>query len=153
MEKTLSVSAIKNGTVIDHITAGNALRIIRILDLPAKKRQVTVGLNLPSKAMGKKDLIKVEGKELSEQEVNEVALLAPQTSINIIKNYKVTKKIYVTLPEIIGHIIVCPNPTCITNHERMETKFKTHPTKKGLKLCCYYCEKFFAETEIKNYNV
>ena len=64
--KSLSVAAIRNGTVFDHIKAGNALRIIRLLDLAKEGHQVTVGLNLPSKELGVKDLIKVEGREISD---------------------------------------------------------------------------------------
>ena len=152
MSKTLSVSAIKNGTVIDHITAGHALKIVRLLDLAGEKKQVTVGLNLPSKSMGHKDLIKVEGKELTVAEGNEVAILAPHASINIIKNYKVNKKFDIKIPKTIDYVVVCPNPRCITNNERMETKFEVSKNKKGVSLKCTYCEKQFDQEEIKEYN-
>ncbi len=152
MKKTLSVAAIKNGTVIDHIDAGNALKIIKLLRLPSEHRLVTTGLNLPSKAMGKKDIIKVEGRELTEKEVNTVAILAPKASVNIIKNYEVKKKIPIHIPEIIEQIIKCPNPTCICNNEKMDTKFHTEERKKELRLTCHYCEKQFKKEEIKEYN-
>ena len=149
----LLVSAIKNGTVIDHIAAGQALKIIRILRLPDHKKVVTLGLNLPSRAMGHKDLIKVEGRELTPEEANEVALLAPEASINIIKNYKVTKKFRVRIPEMIERVIVCPNAKCITNHERMMTVFFVRQQGKLLKLQCKYCEKIFGQGEIGDYNL
>ncbi|MEK7623611.1 MAG: aspartate carbamoyltransferase regulatory subunit [Patescibacteria group bacterium] len=147
--KTLSVSAIKDGTVIDHVASGRALQIIRVLNLSANNQTVTVGLNLPSRAMGHKDLIKVEGLELSADEANRVAILAPEATMNIIKNYEVVKKFPVTIPEIIERLIACPNPACITNNEPMPTKFFVLNQKKKLQLSCAYCEKKFEQSEIK----
>ncbi len=144
----LSVAAIKNGTVIDHITAGHALDIIRLLRLPAEHRQVTVGLNLPSKKMPLKDLVKVEGIELSKDDVNRVAILAPQATINIIKQYAVVKKFHVEVPDLIERLFPCPNPSCITNHESMTVSFMTIKAKKDLWLCCRYCEKKFSQEEL-----
>lgn len=145
---TLSVAAIQHGTVIDHVAAGNALKIIRLLQLPAGSRQVTVGLNLPSRKMGLKDLIKVEGAELSKEDVDRVAILAPSATINIIKRYAVVKKLMVEVPETIEHLFHCPNPTCITNHESMMTSFVTLKTKRDLSLRCRYCEKKFSKEEV-----
>lgn len=150
--KALIVAAIKNGTVIDHITAGQAIKIIRFLNLPAYRKLVTVGLNLPSRAMGSKDLIKVEGRELTPSEVNEVALVAPDASVNIIRNYKITRKFKVELPEKIERLIVCPNLNCITNHERMLGVFRVS-RHKTIELACIYCEKVFSRDEIKDYNL
>lgn len=152
MTKTLSVSAIENGTVIDHITAGNALKIIRLLSLTEKDRQVTVGLNLKSRAMGRKDLIKVEKHEITEDEAGRIAILAPHATINIIKNFAVKKKFIVQIPARIDHVLVCPNPTCITNHEKMETSFLIHPFKKEFRLACRYCERIFSKDEITEYH-
>ena len=149
--KQLLVAAIKNGSVIDHITAGNALKIIRLLNLASHNKLVTVGLNLPSRAMKYKDLIKVEDRELTPAEVNHVAILSPQASINIIKNYNVVKKFTVTIPETIDYVITCPNPKCITNNEPMSSKFHVQKTKDGIKLKCHYCEKVFSQAEIKDY--
>lgn len=150
--KELLVAAIKNGTVIDHIAAGQALTIIAILRLNAYKKVMTVGLNLPSKAMGVKDIIKIEGRELSESEANEVALFAPQATVNIIRNYKTAKKFSVKLPATLESFIVCPNPKCITNNERMMSVFFVEPGK-ILGVQCKYCEKIFAREEIKDYNL
>lgn len=148
---TLSVAAIKNGTVIDHITAGHALRIVRLLNLSGQGNTVTVGLNLPSRQLTQKDLIKVENRELTPNEANEIAILSPHATINIIKNYTVTKKFSVTLPGMIEGVIVCPNPACITNHEKMPTKFRVEANKKMVQVRCQYCEKSFRESDIKNY--
>ncbi len=150
-DKKLLVSAIKNGTVIDHIEAGNALKIIRLLNLPAHKKIVTVGLNLPSRVMKHKDIIKVEEREITEEEMNQIAILAPKASINIICDFEIIKKFNAKLPKQIEHILVCPNPDCITNQERMDSLF--HVIKNGtIKLKCHYCEKIFSQEEIKNYN-
>lgn len=149
--KTLLVSAIKDGTVIDHITAGRSLKIIELLRLPSEQATVTVGMHLPSKRLKHKDLIKIENRELTQQEANEIAILSPECTINIIKNYTVTKKFPISIPDRIERVIVCPNPRCITNHESMNTVFLVQGTKKGIILACYYCEKMFDEKEIQEY--
>lgn len=148
----LLVAAIKDGTVIDHITAGYALRIIMLLRLAAHQKVVTVGLNLPSRAMGRKDLIKIEGRELSPEEANGLAILSPHATINIIRDYKTTKKFAVELPKKIVKIITCPNLKCITNHERMNTLFDVVAGKEN-KLHCHYCEKIFGGNEITGYKI
>lgn len=152
-EKKLLVSAIKNGTVIDHIDAGHALKIIRILNLADHQKVVTVGLNLPSRAMKFKDIIKVEGRELTPEEANRVAILAPTASLNIIRNYEVVKKFNLKLPEKIDHLLVCPNLKCITNHEPMDSSFKIFPVGHEVKVKCVYCEKTFNQSEIQEYKI
>jgi aspartate carbamoyltransferase regulatory subunit len=151
-DKKLLVSAIKNGTVIDHIEAGSALDIISILNLASHKHIVTVGLNLPSKSMKYKDLIKVAERELTQQEANQVAILAPDASINIVKDYEIVKKFKIEIPEKIEYVIVCPNPKCITNHERMDTCFYVKRNRKKISLQCKYCEKIFGQEDIKDSN-
>lgn len=151
-DKKLLVSAIKDGTVIDHIHAGNALKIIRLLNLAEHKKVVTVGLNLPSKSMGYKDIIKVADRELNEDEAGHIAILAPEASINIIKDYEITKKFNINIPEKIDYVMVCPNPKCITNNERMETSFYVKPNHKQINLQCKYCEKTFKQEDIKDFN-
>lgn len=147
------VFAIENGTVIDHIAAGAALKIIRILNLAAGNKIVTVGLNFPSKKLKFKDLVKVEKRELTPEEISRVAILAPAASINIIRNYKIAKKFKVSLPEKIKRLIVCPNPKCITNHEPMDSVFYVKPNGAEPKLKCAYCEKVFSQNEIKEYKI
>lgn len=151
-QKELSVAAIKNGTVIDHITAGQALTIVRILGLSSYQQVITVGLHLPSRAMGAKDLIKIEGREVTPEEANQVALFAPEATVNIIRNYQTAKKFMVELPKSVASFIICPNPKCITNNERMNTVFEVAPGK-PLKVRCHYCEKIFLREEIKDYTI
>lgn len=152
-DKKLLVSAIKNGTVIDHINAGQALKIIRFLNLAAQNKLVTVGLNLPSKLMKTKDLIKVEDWEITAEEASQVALIAPQATINIIREYQVGKKFALKLPEKIEHLLVCPNPKCITNHEPMDSFFYVYLRRQQVAVKCKYCEKQFGLDEIKDYKI
>lgn len=147
MEKTFKVDAIKNGTVIDHITSGKGLLIIELLGLKNWLHPVTLGANFSSQRMGKKDLIKVENKEISTDEVNKIALISPKTTINIIRNYKITKKVKVVIPKMLEDIIQCPNPACVTNHEPVKTRFFFAKNKKTV-FRCVYCERYFAQDEI-----
>ncbi len=139
-ERELRVSKIKDGTVIDHIRAGYALDVVNILGITGKeKRVMTIAINVPSKRFGVKDLVKIEGKALSPQEVNRIALVAPHASINFIKNYEVTSKFEVKLPQIIEGIVKCANPCCVSNSsEPITSKFHVQHDE-PLVLKCYYC--------------
>jgi len=136
----LRVSKIKDGTVIDHIRGGYALDVIKILGITGKeKRVITIAINVPSKRLVVKDIAKIEGRALSPQEVNRIALVAPHASINIIRNYKVVEKLEVRLPLTIEGIIKCINPCCISNSgEPVVSKF-TVKTEEPLILKCHYC--------------
>jgi aspartate carbamoyltransferase regulatory subunit len=138
------VYAIENGTVIDHIHAGKALKVVDILNLEAFNQIVTVGMNLESKKMVRKDIVKIENKTLSKEELNKIALIAPRATINIIKNHKVKDKFKVNVPEFMQNLIKCPNPKCITRNETTDSKFYK-VKEKPLKVKCYYCEKAFTE--------
>jgi len=147
--KKLKVKSIKNGTVIDHITANKALSVLRILDLPDEKRTVTVAMNVLSSQMGSKDIVKIEGRELEPKEVDKIALIAPSATINIIRDYEIAEKGKVTLLEEINDILECPNPNCITNtDEPVKTKFYV-TEKKPVSLRCYYCERIMEQNEIE----
>ena len=149
--RAFRVFAIKQGTVIDHVKAGQTLKMIRLLNLAANNNVVSVGLNFSSKAEKYKDIIKVENRELTPEEINQVAILSPNATINIIRNYKVTKKFKAEIPEVIEHVVVCPNPKCITNNDETDTRFKVISKGKQLKLKCNYCEKLFNQDEIREY--
>lgn len=149
--KEIRVEAIRHGTVIDHLPAGFGLLIIKLLGgMPARKI-VTIGANLKSRALNFKDLIKIEDRELNEGEIDKIALMAPNATINIVRNYRVIKKIKPRLPENIRGAFSCPNPRCITNHETMTTVFHTSANKKIVTLSCHYCEKQFSQAEIVKY--
>ncbi|HIH71772.1 MAG: aspartate carbamoyltransferase regulatory subunit [Thermococcaceae archaeon] len=147
--KELKVSAINKGTVIDHIPAGRGLKVLEILNLP-EDSTILVAINVRSEKLGKKDIIKVEGKILSEEEVNKIALIAPSATVNIIDNWEVVEKRNVEVPDEIVGIINCANPNCITHYEEVKPKFKVI-SKRPLKLKCYYCERTMEEdTVLKN---
>ena len=140
-QKTLSVSAIENGTVIDHIPAQNLFNVISILGLDQlTESQITFGYNLPSGKLGRKAIIKIADKYFEDIEIDKIALVAPNAKLNIIKNYEVVEKRQVNVPEQIFNIARCMNPKCITNHENIPTKFKVINGTKVTLRCCY-CEK------------
>jgi aspartate carbamoyltransferase regulatory subunit len=149
MSETLPVSAIKSGTVIDHITAGQAFRIIRLLSLQSCNNKVTIGLHLPSKRFGSKDLIKIENRELTENEANEIVVFSPLATINVIENYTVTKKITTHLPAVMKKVFICQNPSCITQAEMIDSFFYISEQKQRVKLTCHYCEKIFDRDQLK----
>ena len=151
MAKTLSVSAIKDGTVIDHIPSGSAFAILQLLKLLASKHHISLGLNLSSRSMGYKDLIKIEDRFLTPKEAHDIAVFAPNATINIIKDYKVASKITSQLPKTIKRILICPNSRCITNSEPVETHFLIEEHKQAVILRCHFCEKRFERSEIKEY--
>lgn len=147
-EKTLSVSAIKEGTVIDHIAAGEALKIVNLLHLLEHKHPVTLGLNLKSQSMGLKDIIKVENIILTESQASQIAIFSQNATVNLIENYKVTKKFPVQLPHEIEGIFICPNPRCVTHSEKIKTHFTLKENNSHLLLRCYFCEKIFSRGEL-----
>ncbi len=150
MTKTLSVSAIKNGTVIDHIRAGQALRIMRLLQvLDSNKNKVTLGLNLASQTLGLKDLIKIENRMLTNDEANDIVVFAPEATINIIENFEVKQKVTTHLPASIANVFLCPNRACITKTEKANTIFHITEQGKMVKLTCHYCEKEFDRDDVK----
>lgn len=140
-KRELVVSAIENGTVIDHIPAGEVYKVVKILNLDMYEDEVLIGTNLSSKKYGKKGIIKVKNKFFAETEVNKVALIAPNATLIIIKNYEVVEKRRLEIPDTIKQIVKCINPNCITNIEdNIETNFRV-VDKEPLKLQCHYCEK------------
>jgi len=139
-DKVLSVSAIKEGTVIDHIPSNSLFDVLNILKLDNISTQMTFGSNFPSKVLGRKAIIKIEGKFFEPDEINRIALVAPQAKLNIIHNYNVMEKHVVDIPDKIVGIAKCMNPKCITNYESVVTKF-TVVDKTNVALKCHYCEK------------
>lgn len=135
------VAAIKNGTVIDHIPNNRLFEIVRLLRLEEiHNSQFMIGHNLKSKKMGYKSIIKVSEKFFTDTELNQLALVAPNVSLCIIKDYEVVEKREVTLPPHIHGIAKCANPQCITNAEPMPTLFHLSDKENGI-LQCHYCEK------------
>lgn len=138
--KELQVSALKDGTVIDHIPSDKLFKVFSLLKLDKIKNQITIGNNLESSFMGKKGIIKITDIFYSDEELNRIAVIAPQAKINIIKNYEVVSKRILNLPDEIENVIKCQNPKCITNNEPMKTRFDV-VDKNPIKLECRYCGK------------
>jgi len=147
-KKELKVSAIKDGTVIDHIPAKNLFKVISILELEKIKTQITFGTNLESKKLGLKAIIKISDKFFKDKDINRIALVAPEAKLNIIKDYNVVEKKIVEVPDLIVGIAKCFNPKCITNHEAITTKF-TVESKKEVSLKCLYCEKITQQDQLQ----
>lgn len=147
-KKKLKVDPIKNGTVIDHISAGKALQVADILNIGNSQREIMIGLNLISKKMGKKDIIKIENREISKEEANSIALISPTATLIIIDDYKVVKKFGIDIPKEINQHIVCPNSNCITNIEQVNTRFELAGNN-PIEVRCSYCEKKYFIDEVK----
>ena len=148
-EREVRVSKIKDGTVIDHISAGYALDVVKILGITGHERQVmTIAVNVPSKVMRVKDLVKIEGRALNRQEVNRIALVAPRATINFIRDYVVVEKLEVKLPAIIKDIVKCANPACVSNAcEPVAPKFYVE-SEEPLMLKCHYCGYILEKTDV-----
>lgn len=141
-DKKLSVSAIQNGTVIDHIPANNLFNVISILGLDQIiDSQVTFGTNFKSDRLGRKAIIKVSDIYFKDIDIDKIALIAPHAKLNIIKDFEVVEKRSVNVPEEIIAIAKCMNPKCITNHESITTKFDVIDKNGSISLKCRYCEK------------
>lgn len=148
-ETTLLVSKIKDGTVIDHITGGHALDVVKILGITGRTNGIVlIAMHVPSKQLGTKDIVKVEGRELKPVEVDKIALLTPRASIVIIRDYKVVDKKLVKLPKVIRGIVKCDNPSCITNsNEPVHPKFYVK-SQEPLMIRCHYCSFIMEEDDI-----
>lgn len=147
-KKELVVSAIDNGTVIDHIPAGEVYKVVKILNLDEYQDEVLIGTNLTSKKYGTKGIIKVKNKFFEEKEVNKIALIAPNATLIVIRNYEVVEKRKLDIPDRVKNIVKCINPNCITNIEDIETDFRI-VEKEPLKLQCHYCEKTMTNIRFK----
>ncbi|HWQ19220.1 MAG TPA: aspartate carbamoyltransferase regulatory subunit [Methanotrichaceae archaeon] len=140
-EVELKVRPIKSGTVIDHIAGGQALNVLKILGISGTTdATVSVIMNVASEKLGKKDIVKVEDRELKEAEVNRIALIAPDATINIIRDYKVVEKHAVDLPDLIIGVVRCQNPSCISNSSEPIKSRMLVKVRNPVVLRCVYCE-------------
>lgn len=144
---SLAVAALRDGTVIDRINPEVIFKVVDLLGLRDIKSSVTIGVNLDSKKMGKKGIIKVADMEFPEDTLNRIALIAPMAKVNIIHDYNVVSKRLVSLPDDIVDIVRCNNPKCVTNNEPMPTLFHV-VSRNPVTLCCHYCQHKVAQSEI-----
>lgn len=142
MEKNeLRVAKIANGTVIDHIPRGRAFHVLRILGLTGEGGNViAILMNVESKKLGKKDLLKIEGREVDPKEAQLISLVAPEASLNIVSDYSVTRKVKLYPPKVVEGLVKCGNPACISNSEQEPIVPKLEViSSKPVILRCIYC--------------
>lgn len=140
-KEDILVAAIKNGTVIDHIPSAKLFEVVALLGLEhIHDSKIMVGYNLDSKKMGHKSLIKISDKFFTDEELNRLAIVAPNVSLSIIRDYELVEKKQVVLPEEISGLVRCNNPKCITNNEPMPTRFAVCAPRRT-HVRCHYCEK------------
>ncbi|MEM0448321.1 MAG: aspartate carbamoyltransferase regulatory subunit [Methanomassiliicoccales archaeon] len=145
--KEFKVTPIRNGTVIDHIDCGMALKVLRIIGVSGNNvhSPVSVLMHVPSSKVGFKDVVKVEDRELDPKEVDKIALISPNATINIIRDFNVAEKFKVSLPSVVKGIVRCGNPSCITNlKEPVEPEF-TVESKNPPLLRCIYCDRILED--------
>ncbi|MBR5675253.1 MAG: aspartate carbamoyltransferase regulatory subunit [Neisseriaceae bacterium] len=142
MNNTMTVEAIENGTVIDHIPAGFGLAILRHFKLDESGNRITVGFNLKGKR-GNKDLIKIQNVHFTDTEAAQIALFAPTATVNVIENFQVAKKIKPTLPEKVVGIFQCPNDNCASHGEPVVGTFTVKTAHNKPRLKCFFCEKSY----------
>lgn len=147
-DKRLSVSAIKEGTVIDHVPASALFKVVSILNLDKLDTMITIGNNLSSDKLGKKGIIKLSKVFFADDEINKIALVAPCAKLNIIREFEVVEKRVVEIPDEIVGIAKCVNPKCISNNEDVTTRFEV-VSKSEVKLKCHYCEKITNRNNIE----
>ncbi|WP_261816046.1 aspartate carbamoyltransferase regulatory subunit [Vibrio gallicus] len=140
----LQVEAIKDGTVIDHIPAHVGIKVLKLFSMDKSNQRVTIGLNLPSSALGAKDLLKIENVFVTKEQANKLALYAPNATVNQIENYNVVKKLELELPQKVSGVFECPNSNCITHGEPVESHFNVIQKKDSIRLKCKYCEKVYS---------
>ena len=134
----LIVSALDHGTVIDHIPCERLFQVINLLHLDQMTSKITIGYNLKSQKMGTKSIIKIADKFFTDEELNQLSVVAPNVSLSIIRDYEVVEKKQVCLPDELMDIVHCDNPKCITNNEPMRTLFHVTDRQQGI-VRCHYC--------------
>ncbi len=146
-KRELQVAALENGTAIDHIPPDQLFKVAHLLELEKMNNTITIGNNFYSKKMGRKGVIKIADKFFEEDEINRIALIAPNVILNEIRDYEVIGKYPVSLPDIVVGLVKCNNPKCITNNEPMPTRFDVIDKEKGT-IKCRYCERKINKEDI-----
>ena len=131
-----NIDAIENGYVIDHIPSGKGMRVYEILGLDSLSCQVAIITNAKSKKNNSKDIIKIN--ELIDLDLDSIAYIAPNATVNVIKDSTRVEKRKLTLPDELRDVIKCPNPRCISNNEPITHVFRLTDDKGTYR--CLYCE-------------
>jgi aspartate carbamoyltransferase regulatory subunit len=143
--KKIHITPIQDGTSLDHLMPGTALKIVEVLG-PGSKR-ATAAMNVESRKMGRKDIIFLEGRELNPDEISKIALIGKGGTLNRIKKARIVRKSELKYPREVEGIIRCINPNCVTNSEKMMSRFHVISTE-PLRAKCAYCETRMDEEEI-----
>lgn len=148
----LQVEAIKSGSVIDHIPAHIGFKLLSLFRFTETEKRITIGLNLPSQKLGKKDIIKIENTFLSDDQINQLVIYAPCATVNYINEYNLVGKTFPNLPKRIDRILVCPNSNCISHNNFINSSFVLKKDKyNNMNLKCKYCEKEFSKNIVLHY--
>ncbi|MCL4334852.1 MAG: aspartate carbamoyltransferase regulatory subunit [Candidatus Thermoplasmatota archaeon] len=149
MERTLRISKIREGIVIDHIPGGKSLKVLSVLNIGEKSGYtVSVAMFVQSNRMKTKDVLKIESRFLEKSELDRIALIAPDATISVIKNYEISEKFTVEIPKRILGILKCNNQNCITNgREPIRPEFELL-SRSPLVIRCIFCERNMGESEI-----
>lgn len=138
LNEGMVVSKLNNGIVIDHIKQGQGYKIFRQLGLDTLEDVVVLMRNVPSRKMGKKDLIKIE----TDMQINldVLGLIDPSATVTYVKNGRSERKVRLSLPERVEGILRCKNPRCISNQEHIENVSFTLVDAENKEYACEYCE-------------
>lgn len=147
-DNKLQVETIKRGTVIDHVPAQIGFKLLSLFKLTEMDQRVTIGLNLPFGEVGRRDLIKTGSTFLSRDQVDQLALYAPQTTVNRIGSYEVVGRSRPGLPERISNVLVCPNSNCINHAGPVLSSFAVRKRVDDIAPKCKYCEKGFSRNMV-----
>ncbi len=142
----MNIDTIQNGMVIDHIPAGKSMHIWRMLGFDRLDCPVAMIMNAHSGKMGKKDIVKIDG--IIDLNMDVISYVAPDSTINIIRDGAIVEKYTVTAPACLVNILRCKNPRCITTTERdIKHIFNlTNPAKREYR--CHYCETLAKEENL-----
>ena len=134
----MTVDEIKNGIVIDHITAGKGMQVYSLLKLDKLECSVAFIKNAESRKMGKKDIIKIDADIVLNTDI--LGYIDPDVTVNIIKDGKTIDKKRIALPEKLTNVIKCKNPRCITTTEQELPQIFKLTDKENRVYRCLYCE-------------
>ncbi len=146
-EQTYRVAKLRTGTVIDRLDAGTAMICLGILGNPGDGI-VTLGMNLPSKTLGRKDILKLENRVLTASELARVALFGPHAIVAVIEDFRVVRRTPLELTAVLDGVVSCPNPSCITHHDPVPSRIRVEE-REPLRLRCHYCERRIRRNEIR----
>jgi aspartate carbamoyltransferase regulatory subunit len=143
----LNIEKLKNGLVIDHIKAGQGIRIFNWLRLYKMPYTVAFVTNANSRTMGKKDIIKIDNTLSINYDV--LGLIDPDITVNIIENESISKKIKLSLPEKVENVLICKNPRCITSTEKYIIHVFHLENEQQRTYRCEYCDEIISAKEFK----